>query len=77
MQTKHIYENVGIKMIRTHICSLLNFCRAAQDNRNPSDDTVPLLAVEKKKLSSNYFCFAFRKENRVCIAKVSSILTFS
>lgn len=46
MQTKHIYENVGIKMIRTHLCSILNFCRAAQDNRNPSDDTVPLLAVE-------------------------------
>lgn len=30
-------------------------CRTIQDKRNPSDDTVPLLAVKKKDTFSEYF----------------------
>lgn len=51
MQTKYIYENVGIKTVTTCLCFILDFCRTVQDKRNPSDDIVPLLAVEKKKHS--------------------------
>jgi len=49
MQMEYIYDNT----LRTYLCFILNFCRTIQDNRNPSDDTVPLLAVEKKKHSLN------------------------
>lgn len=77
MQTKYIYENVGLKPIRTRLRFILNFCRTAQHNRNPSDDIVPLLAGEKKRHSLNISGLHSERKIRVRIAKVSSILTFS